>query len=179
MTHRSYSQQGDHIRVVLFDDRLEVTSPGRLPGPVRLDNIRYTRFSRNPRIARILADLQIVRELNEGVNRMFADMASAGLPDPELHQSDSEFKVILYIRNRASEDTPDSEWDNPVIRSIMRNLSETGRASVASTVAETGMSAPTVRRHFQRLSDAGIIQRVARSVTDPRAHWIPRKPDSQ
>ncbi|MBA3530085.1 MAG: putative DNA binding domain-containing protein [Propionibacteriaceae bacterium] len=47
VTHRSYSLQGDHVRVSLFDDRMEVASPGRLPGPVRIDNIRQTRFSRN------------------------------------------------------------------------------------------------------------------------------------
>lgn len=32
VTHRSYSQQGDHARVKLFDDRLEVETPGGLPG---------------------------------------------------------------------------------------------------------------------------------------------------
>jgi len=43
---------GDHIRVEVFEDRLEVESQGRLPGLVRVDKIRSTRFARNPRIAR-------------------------------------------------------------------------------------------------------------------------------
>jgi ATP-dependent DNA helicase RecG len=49
VTHRSYSIGGDHVRVELFDDRLEVESTGRLPGLVRLDNIRSTRFARGLR----------------------------------------------------------------------------------------------------------------------------------
>ena len=77
VTHRSYSIGGDHVRVELFDDRVEVESPGRLPGLVRLDNIRSTRFARNPRVARALSDLGYVRELGEGVNRMFEEMQRA------------------------------------------------------------------------------------------------------
>lgn len=175
VTHRSYSQQGDHIRIALFDDSLEVSSPGRLPGLVRLDNIRYTRFARNPRIARVLADLELVKELNEGINRMFSDMALAGLPEPELRQPDAGFKVTLYARTQSSGGSATSEWDNSVIQFILQDLNLTGRASIALTVAGTGLSAPTVRRHFQRLSDAGIIERVARSATDPRAYWILRQ----
>lgn len=71
--HRSYAIGGDHIRVELFDDRLEIESPGRLPGLVRIDNIRTARFARNPRIARALADLDYGRELGEGVNRMYEE----------------------------------------------------------------------------------------------------------
>ncbi len=86
VTHRSFSLGGDHVRVELFDDRLEVESPGRLPGLVRLENIRSTRFARNPRIARALSDLGYGRELGEGVNRMFEEMNRVGLPDPVYHQ---------------------------------------------------------------------------------------------
>jgi ATP-dependent DNA helicase RecG len=41
---------------------------------VRVDNIRHTRFARNPRIARAGADLGLGRELGEGVNRMYEEM---------------------------------------------------------------------------------------------------------
>jgi predicted HTH transcriptional regulator len=108
---------------------------------------------------------------------MFEEMALAGLSDPEFHQSDSGFKVTLRLRAQTARDTPSSKWDNAVIRFIMRDMNETGRASVSRTVMKTGFSAPTVRRHFQRLSDAGIIERVARSSTDPHAYWILRKVD--
>ena len=67
VTHRSYSQQGEGIRVKQFTDRLEVESPGRFPKLVRVENIRRSRFSRNPHIARVLAELtDYVREMKRG-----------------------------------------------------------------------------------------------------------------
>jgi ATP-dependent DNA helicase RecG len=58
---------GDHIRVMMYDDRLEITSPGKLPNIVTLENMRRTRWLRNPTIARTLVEFGWVRELNEGV----------------------------------------------------------------------------------------------------------------
>ena len=64
VTHRDYAFRGDYIRVSIFDDRLEIVSPGALPNIVTLDNIKTTRYSRNPRIARTLVEFGWVRELN-------------------------------------------------------------------------------------------------------------------
>lgn len=69
LTHRNYSVRGDHIRVSLYDDRLEIFSPGKLPNIVTLENMLTTRYSRNPRIARVLSEFGWVKELNEGVRR--------------------------------------------------------------------------------------------------------------
>jgi ATP-dependent DNA helicase RecG len=97
LTHRSYSLHGDGIHVRQFSDRLEVQSPGRLPGLVRIENIQNVRFSRNPHVARILAEMtDYVRELNEGVPRMFQEMQSVGLRAPEFRITDATVTVILY-----------------------------------------------------------------------------------
>ena len=95
VVHRSYSLGGDHVRVELFEDRLTVESPGRLPGLVRLENIRSTRFARNPRIASAMNDLGYGRELGEGVDRMFQEMELAGLPDPVFTQGPASVLVTL------------------------------------------------------------------------------------
>lgn len=71
VTHRNYLLQGDHIRISLFNDHMEIFSPGKLPNIVTLDNMKYTRYSRNPKIARVLSDFGYVRELNEGVKRIY------------------------------------------------------------------------------------------------------------
>ena len=83
LIHRSYSMAGDHIRVEIFPNRIEIESPGRfpgLPGPARPSQI--TRFARNPRIARVCADLRIGQELGEGIKRIFDEMRFAGLLNP-------------------------------------------------------------------------------------------------
>lgn len=54
VTHRNYAYSGDYIRVMMYDDRMEIFSPGKLPNIVTIDNMRHTRWSRNPTIARTL-----------------------------------------------------------------------------------------------------------------------------
>jgi ATP-dependent DNA helicase RecG len=82
VVYRSYSLGGDHIRVEVFDDRIEIESPGRFPGVVRLDDPRgVPRFARNRRIARVCADLRFGQELGEGIRRIYDEMHLAGLGD--------------------------------------------------------------------------------------------------
>lgn len=68
VTHREYGMAGAYILVAMYDERLEIQSPGKLPNLVTVDNIRETRFSRNPQIARVLTEMGWVRELNKGSN---------------------------------------------------------------------------------------------------------------
>lgn len=51
VTHRDYSIRGTDIQIKMFDGRIVVESPGKLPGLVKTNNIRHTHFSRNPKIA--------------------------------------------------------------------------------------------------------------------------------
>ena len=67
LCHRSYNLQGNSIYIRHYDDRLEIANSGPLPAQVTVDNIRSERYSRNPRIARVLYEMGYVRELNEGV----------------------------------------------------------------------------------------------------------------
>ena len=71
VTHREYSMTGNFIKVSMYDDRLEIESPGKLPNIVTIDNIRETRYSQNPRISRVLTEFGWARELNEGVKRIY------------------------------------------------------------------------------------------------------------
>lgn len=82
VTHRDYAIRGTDIQIKMFDDRLEVDSPGTFAGMVRKENIRYTHFSRNPKIAAFLKDYGYVKEYGEGVDRMCKELEAIGLPDP-------------------------------------------------------------------------------------------------
>lgn len=98
ITHRNYSLQGDYIRISLYDDRMEIFSPGNLPNIVTLQNMRYTRYSRNPRIARVLTEFGYVRELNEGVKRIYDDMQKSFLNDP-IYSEPNNAAVLLTLEN--------------------------------------------------------------------------------
>lgn len=103
VAHRDYAASGQFIKVSMFDDRLEIESPGRFPNIVTADNISYTRFSRNKTISRVMTEFEWVRELNEGVKKIYSDMAAAGLPAPEYIETPNTVRLIL--RNNIDERT--------------------------------------------------------------------------
>lgn len=95
VAHRDYSVRGEGIRVSLFLDRLEVYSPGRLPGHVTLANIVAERFSRNESLVQVLADYGLIERLGYGIDRMLRQMAEAGLPPPSFRETAAGFLVTL------------------------------------------------------------------------------------
>jgi len=171
--HRSYSMGGDHIRVEIFDDRIEIHSPGRFPGLVDLsDPLRATRFARNPRIARVCADLQFGQELGEGIRRMFEEMRLAGLTDPVYRQTSGSVELTLLgepVDRRLDAQLPEHA------RAITTMLREGGRLSTGEITEALGLSRPVVRNELTALQSAGVIDWVGKSPRDPRAYWKLRR----
>lgn len=169
VVHRSYSMAGDHIRVEIFDDRIEISSPGRFPGLVDLgDPLRTTRFARNPRIARVCADLNFGQELGEGIRRIFEEMRHAGLSDPIYRQTSGSAELTLLaepVARRLDGGLPESA------RTITSALRSAGRLSTGEVKDILGVSRPIVQRELAVLKDAGIIEWVGKSLNDPRAYW--------
>lgn len=167
--HRSYSMVGDHIRVDIFDDRIEVSSPGRFPGLVDLSNpLQAMRFARNPRIARVCADLSLGQELGEGIRRMFEEMRHAGLTDPVYRQTSGGVVLQLLaepVDRKLEERLPEQA------RAISRTLRSEGRMSTGDLTNALGVSRPVVQRELSMLRDAGIVEWVGKSRRDPRAYW--------
>jgi ATP-dependent DNA helicase RecG len=94
--HRSYSIAGDHIRVEIFPNRIEIESPGRFAAPPNPGGpSQFSRFARNPRIARVCTELRFGQELGEGINRMFDEMRLAGLAEPIYQQTTTSVRLIL------------------------------------------------------------------------------------
>lgn len=167
--HRSYSNAGDHIHVDVFDDRIEIESPGRFPGLVDFEHPeRMTRFARNPRIARVCADLQIGQELGEGIRRMFEEMRSAGLVDPFYQQSSGSVRLTLSgdpVHRELDAQLPD------VTRTIVQALREGERLSTGELSELLDVTRPTVLRYMRSLQEAHLVEWVGKSQRDPRAYW--------
>jgi ATP-dependent DNA helicase RecG len=94
--HRDYNIQGDSIHLNLFADRLEVQSPGTLPGPVNLDNLLEARFSRNAIITQVLSDLGFVERLGYGLDRVVAVLRQNNLMAPRFDETAGCFRVTLF-----------------------------------------------------------------------------------
>ena len=96
ITHRAYSIMGTDIHIKMFDDHIAVESPGKLPGMVRTDNMRYTHFSRNPKIAEYLKAYKYVKEYGEGVDRMCRELEETGLNNPQYYVNAFMLTAIVY-----------------------------------------------------------------------------------
>jgi len=96
--HRDYSIAAD-VQVRVFDNRIEVESPGRLPGHVTEENVLEEQFARNGKIVRLINKFPNPpnKDVGEGLNTAYQKMREIGLRPPEI--SDLENKVIVYIRH--------------------------------------------------------------------------------
>lgn len=100
VAHRDYNLQGDMIHLNVFSDRIEVHSPGRLPGPVNLENLLEARFSRNAIIVQVLADLGFIERLGYGIDRVMRIVREEGLPLPRFEETAGTFRATLYAPPR-------------------------------------------------------------------------------
>lgn len=183
VTHRSYSLQGDGIKVRDFKDRLEIESPGRLPGLVRVQNIRNTRFSRNPHIARTLAEMtDYVREANEGVDRIYKEMRLYGLREPHFASGESSVRVTLFKQPDEAKHTRELETATQLNSLRSRLGSEKLQALLSRLASERqlrpnqiaellNVSLPTVRKYMAGLEKVGLVRQQIRSSTDPKRLW--------
>jgi len=102
VAHRDYRLGGRRIEVRMFTDRMEITSPGGLPGFITIDNIVDEHFSRNPRLVSGLYQWGYIEELGLGVDLMIEEMVRAGHPPPRFRDTPYSFTATLQnVRERA------------------------------------------------------------------------------
>ena len=99
--------QGDNVHLHIFSDRLEVHSPGDLPGPINLENLLKARFSRNPVVVQALSDLGFVERLGYGLNRVVTVMRQHGMRPPEFSEVGGSFRAMLYGQPLGGKNLPD------------------------------------------------------------------------
>lgn len=106
ITHRDYSVEGQGIEILIFDDRMEILSPGSLLSTLTLSDVRSLaghHESRNVYIARTLREIGYVREMGEGMRRIYSSMQDADLTSPELRSDGGRFGIILRHKSVFSE----------------------------------------------------------------------------
>lgn len=136
VAHRDYRIRGRRIEIRMYSDRMEIISPGGLPGYMTLDNLVEEHFSRNPRIVGGLYQWGYIEELGLGIDRMIEEMVQAGHPPPQFRATPYAFSVTLEKATRRVQGAPSS-----------RNMNE--RQTRALTyVRENGS---ITNREYQRL----------------------------
>ena len=138
VAHRAYSIGGTDTQIKMFDDRLVVESPGRLPGLVEINNMRHIHFSRNPKIAAFLISYKYVKEFGEGVDRMCREMEGVGLPIPVYKTIEFMLQATVYNRPVASEKMAADQVSQDATRSEVEKARNGGKAGIEIGV-ETGI----------------------------------------
>ncbi len=186
ITHRNYGYSGDYIRISIFDDRMEIQSPGKLPNLVTVENMRHTRWSRNPVIARTLIEFGWVRELNEGVGRIYDEMRDLFLDPPEFTEPNNA-SVMLTLKNnietrstRQKESLADRvggdlyEGLSAYEREALQYVFGRGHANVAGLAEYMGRSVKVSRSTLKSLVEKGLLVWHGTSAKDPSQYYTLR-----
>ena len=97
VVHRNYAISGSKVRVFLFDDRLEVISPGRLPNTVTIEKLRFgVSFAVNPVLVKFMENLRYIDQLGRGLPMVCQEAARNGR-DVRFKEIGEEFKVVLEV----------------------------------------------------------------------------------
>jgi ATP-dependent DNA helicase RecG len=159
--HRDYRLQGRRVEVRMFADRMEVISPGGLPGFITVDNIVDEHFSRNPRVVKGLFQWGYIEELGLGIDRMIESMVQAGHPPPEFKARPHAFTVTLY-NNRSQKIMP--KWQGNMNERQMRaveHIQTNGRiANREYQQLCPDVSPETLRLDLSDMVDKGLLLKI-------------------
>jgi ATP-dependent DNA helicase RecG len=159
--HRDYSVADDvHIRV--FDNRVEIESPGRLPAHITPKNILDERFARNGSIVRIINKFPDPpnKDVGEGLNTAFAAMRSLKLKDPVIEERSNA--VVVHIRHEKIASAEEIVLEYLRVNSMITN--GTGRQL-------TGIDSENAMKNvFYRLRDRELLEQVP-DLKGSKAAW--------
>jgi len=159
--HRDYSVSDD-IQILILNNRIEMLSPGRLPGYVTVKNILDARYSRNPKLVRTLNRYAEPpnKDLGEGLNTTFQKMKEWGLKAPSITEDENYVRVTL----------PHAPLAAPT-EAIMEFLRNHDQVTNAQARELTGIKSENlVKNEFYKLRNEGFLEKVP-GLRGPKSAW--------
>jgi ATP-dependent DNA helicase RecG len=167
IAHRDYSLEGGAVELWMFDDRLEVRSPGKLPGPVKIQQLlrqENVHYSRNPLITRVLTDRGIMRGSGYGLPQIFREMDHYGLNPPELKEQ-GNFCILVFRNTPILEDSAlvwlqkfSGQALNLRQKRILAYARVHGMIFSSSDYQKVGVDRDTAYTEIRDLVNRGIVQ---------------------
>ena len=147
--HRSYLEPND-IQVALYDNRLEITSPGMLLSGVNVKRMKegYSKL-RNRAIASVFAYVNIIEKWGSGIPRIMDEIREYGLQEPEFIAFENDFRVNIYRKSyNTTQSTQGSTQDKTnTVQAIsekekldIKNLTETDKTIINTIINNPEMS---------------------------------------
>jgi ATP-dependent DNA helicase RecG len=163
--HRDYSIPTD-VNVRIFDNRVEIESPGRLPGAVTVANIAQAQYARNPKIVRLINKFPFPpnKDVGEGVNTAIEAMDRLRLKEPLFEETEQGAVLVTLRHERLA--SPEA-----LVMSYLETHPEITNEEARQL---TGIkSENTMKNVFYRLRDTGQLELMEKAAGKKRS-W--RKP---
>lgn len=156
--HRNY-MDNSCVQVAVYDDRVEVTSPGMLYGGLTLEEAMSGRSKiRNRAIAEVFSRMEIIEEWGTGIRRIIKRAQEYGLPKPEFLEIGDTFRVNLY---RKADKKPIKADKKPIKaereNKIMGYVAEKGSITNKEARELLGLAESTVKRILKDMSREGLL----------------------
>ena len=170
VAHRSYLEPGN-IQVAIFDDRLEVTSPGMLLNNVSIKKMMegYSK-PKNPAIANAFAYMKIIEKWGTGIPRIFRECRDYGLPDPELIDFDGDFRVNMYRKSLIDKKqvTEVTEKVTDIEAKILELISDDSAITTSKLADMLSVTRKTISTHIKIMKKNNVIERIG---SDRKGYW--------
>lgn len=172
LCHRDYSSGGGSLGIAIFDDRLEIISPGGLPFGLTPEDLRRPHPSRlrNPLIAHAFYRRGIIEQWGRGTIRMIELTEQAGLTAPEFESTPYEvtvrFRPTRYVAPRQV-----SRLISPLQRELFEILADSQLASLKLHMDRLSESTPrrTIQDNLQELRMLGLVDTSGKGIG---ARWF-------
>lgn len=161
--HRDYRVTAD-VQVRIFDNRVEIESPGRLPGHVTVQNIARTQYARNPKIVRLINKFKNPpnKDVGEGIATAFDAMQKLRLKKPSFEERDGSVIVTLRHESLAS--------PQQIVMEYLQSNDEITNQIAREITGEKSESA--IKQVFYKLRDSGQLEQVPKiKGTKKRPSW--------
>ncbi|MDO4272876.1 MAG: ATP-binding protein [Eubacteriales bacterium] len=149
--HRNY-MDNSCVQVAVYDDRVEVTSPGMLYGGLTLEEAMSGRSKiRNRAIAEVFSRMEIIEEWGTGIRRIIKRAEEYGLPEPEFMEIGDTFRVNLYRKTNKKPIKADR------IDKILDFIDLNGSITNKESRMILGLADSTVKRVLKDMVKAGLL----------------------
>lgn len=168
MTHRNFLDRSC-VQVAVYDDRVEITSPGMLYGGLTIEQIKEGGSKiRNRCIAEVFSRMKIIESWGTGIKRMFSSCKEYGIREPELLEIGDSFRVNLYrpsyndIHQSSPKSSPKSSLKdvNQTQRKIIEMILLNPKMTQTAMAEELGITSRAVKKSIKELNEKGLLQRV-------------------
>ena len=187
MVHRSYLDHGT-IQVAVYDNRLEIISPGKLPMGQTMERMKegYSKI-RNEALAHAFAYMNLIEHWGSGIPRIIDKVKSAGLREPEFIGGEVDLRINIYrgqvdtnnaiinangTKNGVNYGVEVLNKEKVQIEKLLQIIEKNPFATQAYYAEQIGVSKRTVSRMFVSLQEKGIL---IQNGTKRKSNWIIKK----